>query len=253
MAFDPADSLIADLWQRLRGQSQAQRLKRARAAFSSHFATYPPVSEPWRAADPTPALPGASAGQADPLSGVRANLAWLNANVDHRLAILQRFVGQTLGLDLAAIAREPDRDWREAAEVLHQWMVATVDGMPRGAYSTWARWRRSDRQGEAWIYSLLGDIAIWFGEVIRSRRPEYFWAVDDRRLPGDDQEQASTYGRVILSGPLPRSGDEEWRVRVDLDAIIVHDYLHAGSPNVRLINHWAGVTVDVLEGGFDEP
>lgn len=189
----------------------------------------------------------------------QANLQYLLDHREARLAALQAFfadepagdsrpgtAGQAMSGVLAAGLR-PGGDWRAATTALHQWMNAHVEALPRGRYTTRTGWRRSRRDGDEIVYSLLLDIALYLGEAIIRNRPGYQWTVDND--PTSIEQDLPTVGRIVLERPRPPG--HEVPLILDPEEVAVGHYLHGDNPADRLIDNWTGLVEDAVSGAYE--
>ena len=192
---------------------------------------YPPFSPPF---------PGG--GPRFPLARARANLDHLLAERPRRLGIALPVLARAgppadaalAGEDprpfLAALRRWADDAWRVAPQ---PWREA-----PRG-------WRASRRDGPDILLSLLTDVGLGLGEVVRAHRPDYRWELDDD--PDDREMDFWRQPGLILRAP--RAGLVPAQLEVDLIGVVVHVAEGAGSPRE---DEMADAVADAVLGQAEE-
>lgn len=145
--------------------------------------SYPADMPPWRAGPGQPAL---------------------EALLASRLRRLQRMseLLRSSGIDLAAAldAAEPSA-LAETLGVIDAW---SIDHWPPIARREWA-WPEKFHAGDwpdgeqASVYTLVVDMGVVLGELLRRHRPGLAWAVDAYDAHGADG--VSAYGRVLVLDP----------------------------------------------------
>lgn len=123
----------------------------------------------------------------------RANLHAYIAAMPERVAVLRALLGE-FGL-------EADRAYDEAGRAdfirqLHLWLLQELPATFRADLAQFPVWEPSDRSGPQIVFSLLGDIAMLFADVLLKAWPGCFLGMN---LDPRDRD-ATSYGRPCVLG-----------------------------------------------------
>lgn len=123
----------------------------------------------------------------------RANLHTYLAAMPERIATLGTLVAE-FGLDLSQAYGPQTRD--TFIRSLHLLLLAELPATYREDLADFRRWEASSRDGPEIVYSLLGDLAMLFADVVLKANPGAFLGMN---LDPDDREMVS-YGRPCVLG-----------------------------------------------------
>jgi hypothetical protein len=174
------------------------------------------------------------------------NLEYLLAEREARLQALGGLL-RGYGIDIAPALAGADP--RPLLDPLHEWANEHWPGLGQPRRHTLSSWLSSSRQGEDIAYSMLMDVAILLGELIRRRRPSYQWAIDLDEANGRDG--MPSYRRPVLQ--VPQGGAMPAPVVLDLEDIVVGRYLQPDDPTQRLLNGWARLVEQAVSGAHEAP
>jgi hypothetical protein len=138
------------------------------------------------------AYPGSSAHQLDE-QALRANLRSYVSAMPKRIEVLAQLLGE-LGLNLGDAYDETGRE--PFIRSLHLMLLSELPSTYRPELRDFHAWESSDRTGTQIVYSLLGDIAMLFADVLLKAKPGCFLGMN---LDPADREMTS-YGRPCMLG-----------------------------------------------------
>lgn len=224
--------LLGALGVRSEGDRLAQRLR-----------SYPPYQAPF---------PG-HALDLD-LAQAQANLDYLLAQRTERLTILGDLLDDDrIDVKTGLTADDP----APLLDGLHQWAKTQWPGLHDRKLATTETWLRSSRAGPEIVYSLLMDVAILLGELIVRHRPRFAWSLDldpengPGGIPGDPDDFMTSYKRPVVM--IPKGGPLLAPVILDVEDIVVMQYIQAKQPVGWLLNDLSRVVVDARNGAWERP
>jgi hypothetical protein len=187
-------------------------------------------------------------GPGDGLTAEQAqeNLAYLLGQREHRLQALHRLLNG-YGIDISPALAGADP--RPLLNELHAWANTYWPDLSGRRRRTLSSWLSSSRQGDEIAYSMLMDIAILMGELIRQRRPGFQWVVDSDEANGRDG--MVSYRRPVLK--MPQSAAMPVPSFLDLEDIVVGRFLQPDDPTQRLLNGWARLFDEAVSGAHEMP
>jgi hypothetical protein len=174
------------------------------------------------------------------LAQAKENLAYLLANRQQRLEIVNRFLSE-FGLDLtAALAADDPKPFLDA---LWRWSLAEWPFVHDPAFTTTAAWLNSTREGPQIVFSMLMDIAIAVAEMVLVRRPGYTWALD---LALDHQaDDRVSWQRPVLLRPARRKVPA---ILFDVEDVVHGQYSICKSTPDDVPNHLEMMVLDAVSG-----
>lgn len=161
----------------------------------------------------TPPFPGH--GPRFPLERARANLDHLLAERPRRLDIVRPVLARA-GAD--ADAALSGADPRPFLRALRLWASEAWTSGPQPWKTAPGGWRASRRDGPDILLSLLTDIGLVLGDVVRAHRPAYRWEINDD--PDDRDMEFFRQPELILRAP--EAGLVPAQLEVDLIGVVVH-------------------------------
>lgn len=175
----------------------------------------------------------------------QANLAYFERVLPQRLEGLAELLRELAGLDVAAALAAPQEQAAALTEALHLWAAAQwpplhAEHPERGLRS----WLASRRSGDDIVFSMLLDVAILLGELVRRANPEWRWGLDlDAANLRDDMVSARRV--VLLAGPV---GALKAPLLIDVEDVVVHRFLHPSDPAQQLLNPWRRLVDEGIRG-----
>ena len=204
-------------------------------ALSRRLRDYPPY-----------AVPHPGPGERLTAEQAQENLAYLLGQREHRLQALHRLLAG-YGVDISpALAGD---DPRPLLDQLHAWANRYWPDLSGHRRRSLSSWLSSSRQGDEIAYSMLMDIAILLGELIRIRRPDFQWGVDLDEANGRDG--MVSYRRPVLK--IPHGAAMPVPLFLDLEDIVVGRFLQPDDPTQRLLNGWARLVDEAVSGAHESP
>lgn len=189
--------------------------------------------------------PHAGFGAALGLKEARENLAHFQAVLPQRLEALGALLtaeGIVLGPALAA----PREHGPALADALGAWAARTWPALHQPRLAAQQAWLQSTRAGEDIVLSLVLDVAIALGEVIRRGNPDWRWDLDLSRRNLTD-EMPSARRVVLLADPV---GAMKEPFVNDVEDVVVGRYQHPEDTSYRLpgINPWRRLVEEGIAG-----
>lgn len=173
----------------------------------------------------------------------RENLQHLLAHLDERLAALAGLLRDD-GIDPAPALAGGDA--LALVDQIHAWAGATWPALLRKEQATLACWLATTRDGDDIAFSMLLDVALLFGELIRRRDPRWIWALDEKAANRRDG-MVSAMRPVLL---LPAAGPAVPDIELDLEDIVVARYRHPDDSGI-VLNPWRRIVTDATTGAYD--
>lgn len=110
-----------------------------------------------------------------------------------------------------------------------------------------ARWLEGERSGDSIAFSLVTDVALTLGELIRAHRPSLQWGVD--LDPRNRADIMNTVNRVMLLGNWRK--DPSRQIEIDIEATVVNRLLNPGDSSERYENTWLRLVRAAIDGGYE--
>jgi len=187
------------------------------------------------------------------LAQAEANLAYFNEVMPRRLAALGTLLKDTANIDIAPALDAPATKATEITEALDGWARTEWPALRTPALAQYARQHTTTRTGDDIVYSLLMDVAILFGEVIRRANRAWRWALDlDEENLSDDM--ASARRVVLLADPV---GTAPCPFLEDVEGVVISRFQQPDSsiwgvgPDgaiLRQVNPWHRMVVEGIRG-----
>ena len=165
------------------------------------------------------------------------NLQHLLAHLDERLAALAGLLRDD-GIDPAPALAGGDA--LALVDQIHAWAGATWPALLRKDQTTLAHWLATTRDGDDIAFSMLLDVALLFGELIRRRDPRWIWALDEKAANRRDG-MVSAMRPVLLLRP---------DIELDLEDIVVGRYSHPDDSGI-VLNPWRRIVTGATTGAYD--
>lgn len=175
-----------------------------------------------------------------------ANLAQLVAAIPERLHIAASFLQQAHVDPRSALAQEDPRPFLTA---LWSWgrLRWKTAPQPWRAVRSWRSWRESRRDGEDILLSLLCDIGVILGEIIRGFRPEYHWAM----VEGREERKMSYYRQPVLKIDAPRPDCTPSYQVFDIFDVVASSCAETERPGAGYQNEMAALVGECVLGGHE--
>jgi hypothetical protein len=175
----------------------------------------------------------------------QANLAHFERVLPQRLDHLGGLLRELAGVDVAPALAAPREQAGPLADTLHTWAAAQWPALhakrPAAGLQVWLA---SPRSGGDIVFSLLLDVAMLLGELVRRANPDWRWALDlDPVNLRDDMVSARRV--VLLAEPV---GEMRTPFLIDVEDVVVHRFLHPGDPAQRRLNPWRRLVDEGIRG-----
>jgi hypothetical protein len=166
-------------------------------------------------------------------SAAAENFAFFQAVREERLRVVSDLLREVAGIDARPALETPQDSGLALTVALHEWAKTAwpplLDDRPR----TMERWLHSSRDGDEIAFSMVLDLAILLGEVIRKANPDWRWSLD-MSIENLGDGMASARRIVLLADPV---GDHVEPFVLDIEAIVMDRFLHAHQVTQQLLNH----------------
>jgi hypothetical protein len=205
-----------------------------------------PASELARRLDGYPpyAAPHTGHGRRLGEAQARANLAYFEQVLPHRLHTLAGLLREQAGIEVDAALAAPGSLAPALTDALHRWAREHWPALLAGRPPALDRWLLSPRSGDDIVFSMLMDVAILLGELVRRGNPDWHWGLDlDPANLADDM--ASARRVVQLADPV---GEMPRPFVLDVEDAVVHRFLHPDDPGQRLLNPFRRLVEEGLRG-----
>ena len=197
--------------------------------------SYPPFERPH---------PGYGQGLSE--AQALANLAHVHAVCAQRLALIGPLLQQEAGVDLPAALAAPAAQAPAVAAALQRWAASAWPALqpPAAPPRPLQHWLHSTGRGDDIVYSLLADLALALGELVRRGNSAWRWGLDlDPQNLADDMPSARRVVLLADAGPaLPHP------VVLDVEDVVVARFQRPQDPGQRLLNPFAQLLEQGLRG-----
>lgn len=197
--------------------------------------------------------PHAGHGRQLSLAQARENLAYFESVKDHRLACIAALLRSAANIDPEPALHSPREHGAALTDALDRWAAAQWPTLPAPQLPRLSAWLESSRRGPDIVYSMLLDLAILLGEVVRTGNADWSWGLDldTSRL----QAGLETARRTVLSADPVGAATQPFLI--DVESIVVGRYLmpaqsswmrgaDGGGP--RSLNPWHRLVDEGLAG-----
>jgi hypothetical protein len=174
----------------------------------------------------------------------RANLAYFEQALPQRLHTVAALLRDEAGIEVDAALAAPDPQGLALADALHRWAGDAWPALLASRSGALEGWLQSRRAGDDIVFSMLLDVAILLGELVRRGNPDWHWGLDlNAENLADDM--ASARRVVLLAEPV---GEMPHPFVLDVEDVVVHRFLHPGDPSQRLLNPFRRLVQEGLRG-----
>lgn len=203
------------------------------ARLAASLRRYPPFSAPH---------PGRGSTLSD--AQAQANFSHFQSALPQRLHCVTELLRAEAQIDPKAALSDPPQHAPALTDSLQRWASSAWPALPPQPRPSESHWLNSHRDGEDIVFSLLLDLAILLGEVIRCGNPAWHWGVDlDPQNIADDMPGARRV--VLLADPV---GTASHAFVLDVEQVVVHRFLHADDAGQRLLNPFRRLVDEALRG-----
>lgn len=173
-----------------------------------------------------------------------ANLAYFKQVLPQRLNTIAGLLREQAGIEVDAALAAPGQQAPALAEALHRWAGEQWPALQEGRPAELQAWLHSRRAGDDIVFSMLLDVAILLGELVRRGNAAWRWSVDfDPSNLADDMASAR---RVVLrADPV---GEMPHAFVLDVEDVVVHRFLHPEDPSQRWLNPFRRLVDEGLRG-----
>lgn len=174
----------------------------------------------------------------------RANLAHFEQVLPLRLRAIAGLLREHARIEVDAALAAPAAQGPALTDALHRWAAEHWPALQAGQPATLERWLQSRRDGSDIVFSMLLDVAILLGELVRRGNPDWHWGLD---LDGESLADGMVSARrvVLLADPV---GQMPRPFVLDTEDIVVHRFLHPDDPSQRLLNPFRRLVEEGLRG-----
>lgn len=188
--------------------------------------------------------PHAGPGTALSPNQAAENLACFEQVLPQRLQQVSALLHEVAGIDTRAALAEPSAHAAALADELQRWALAQWPALRLAGPGGLTRWLDSRRSGGEIVFSMLLDLAMLLGELIARGNPDWHWGLDqDAQNLADGMLSARRI--VLLADPV---GTHTTPFVLDVEAVVVHRFLHADDPAQRLLNPLRRLVEEGLRG-----
>ena len=189
--------------------------------------------------------------QGNPLSlsneQAEANLAYVLDVIPERLKALKHLL-----IDEPIVWPDSfsELDVNSFVDSLHHWagmQWPTLQLNIKGDENTHGLWLAGERSDENIAFSLVADVALTLGELIRYHRPSLNWGVDLDPLNRSDNME--TVNRVMLLGYWRQ--DTSKQIEIDIEGTVVNRLLNPEDTSERFDNSWLRLVQGAINGGYE--
>lgn len=186
--------------------------------------------------------------------GRRLSLAQAEANREHflaalpaRLQALAALLRAEAGIDIEPALAEPVARGPALADQVATWAQRSWPALLGGRVIPNAEWLASTRSGNDMALSLVADVGLLFGELIRRGNGDWRWDVDTDagRLKKD---MASAHRVVLLAEPV---GSHKSRFVLDPEDVVALVFCRPDSVQAQpgTVHPWRQLVEQGLSGG----
>lgn len=174
-----------------------------------------------------------------------ANLAYFERVLPQRLHCIAALLRDEADIDVDAALAFPSERAGPLTDSLHRWASAQWPALHAAHPGRTLRsWLASPRAGHDIVFSMLLDVAVLLGEVVRRGNAEWRWGLDlDAGNLRDDMVSAR---RVLLLAPPV--GEMKSPFVIDVEDVVVHRFLHPSDPGQQLLNPWRRLVEEGIRG-----
>lgn len=177
-------------------------------------------------------------------SQARANLAYFEQVLPQRLHLVATLLREQAGIEVDAALAAPGEQGPALTDSLHRWAGEAWPALAEGRPTTLGPWLDSRRSGEDIVFSMLLDVAILLGELVRRGNADWRWGLD--LDPGNLADDMPSARRVVLLadpvGGMPRP------FVLDVEDVVVNRFLHPDDPSQRWLNPFRRLLEEGLRG-----
>jgi hypothetical protein len=163
------------------------------------------------------------------VAAARENLNHFNAALPQRLQIVGELLRAEAGIDLDAALQAPREQGLPLTDTLHEWVGRCWPALLQPRFESLDAWLSSRRAGDDIVLSLVFDVAIVLGELIRRANADWRWDIDLNRTNLQDQ-MSSARRVVLLADPV---GDMPDPFVNDVESVVVARYRHPQDSSYR--------------------
>lgn len=171
------------------------------------------------------------------------NLQHLLAHLDERLAAVGALLRED-GIDTAPALAGGDA--LALVDQIHAWAGAHWPALLRKEQATLAHWLGTTRDGDDIAFSMLLDVSLLFGELIRRRDPRWIWALDEDPVNRRDGMVSAMRPVLLLRSTRPDVPD----IDLDLEDLVVGRYAHPDDSGI-VLNPWRRTVNEAITGALD--
>jgi len=188
--------------------------------------------------------PHAGYGAALSESAAAENFAFFEAVREERVRLVADLLREVAGIDARTALDSPRDAGPPLTVALHAWAKTAWPPLLDDRPKTMERWLHSGRVGDDIAFSMVLDLAILLGEIIRQANPDWRWSLDQSAGSLDDG-MASARRIVLLADPV---GDHVEPFILDLEAIVMDRFLHGDHATQTLLNPLESVVQEAVRG-----
>lgn len=175
----------------------------------------------------------------------QANLAHFERVLPQRLDLLAGLLRDQASLDIGPALATPREQALPLTDALHRWSAAQWPALHgERAQDGLQVWLNSTRRDGDIVFSLLMDVAMLLGELVRRANGDWHWDLD---LDADNlrDDMVSARRVVLLADPV---GEMRSPFLIDVEDAVVHRFLHAGEPAQERLNPWRRLVDEGMRG-----
>jgi len=179
-------------------------------------------------------------------SAARENLAYFNAQHEHRLQLITALLREHAGIDTAPALEAPLVHGLAVTQQLSDWAGRHWPALAAPSLAGRANWLGSDGAGGDILLSVALDVARLLGEIIRRGNADWRWDLDLARSNLRD-DMTSSRRVVLLADPV---GAMAQPFLIDTEDIVASRCLQPGSRqyDAPSLNPWRRMVDEGLRG-----
>jgi hypothetical protein len=175
----------------------------------------------------------------------QADLAHFERVLPQRLEYVASLLHELAGIDTAPALAAPREQAAPLTEALHRWAIEQWPALCAARLAAGLQaWLSSPRRGDDIVFSLLLDVAILLGELVRRANPDWRWELDLAPANLSD-DMVSARRVVLLADPV---GEMRTPFLIDVEDVVVHGFLHADDPAQQWLNPWRRLVDEGIRG-----